>query len=118
MVRTSYSASARRPASVIVTPTPTERLAACLHALRAGDGEAGAHEPGRESDREAGRQHDRLGDAVRRAGEHFERPAVVGGYQAFSRQFGRTSAPMIPHFVHPRPECWHRLGCTARPSRS
>jgi hypothetical protein len=66
--------------------------------------------------REAMRQHDRLGGPVWGSGEQAQRPALIGRETALwahrhctpvsvsragcSSQFGRASAPMIPHRVH------------------
>jgi hypothetical protein len=79
-----------------------------------------AHQFVQRPDSEAVRPHDRLGTAARAAGEHFERAALVGGYRhctpvrlsrgGCSFQYGRTSAPMMPHprAHHPRSERRHR----------
>jgi len=64
-------------------------------------------------DCEAMRRHDRLGAPERRAGKHSECPVLLGAAAAFYRhrtplrlsradcscQFGRASAPTIPHVV-------------------
>jgi hypothetical protein len=83
-----HSASARRPASV---------LPASPHALGVGVGEPGAHELG---------QHPTLKPFARRAPSvhPLGLPAStvsVCSAAAAPANFGRTSAPIVPHFVQP-----------------
>jgi hypothetical protein len=69
------------------------------------------HEVDQHFDREAMRQHDRLGDTEWTTGEQPQRPMPLGTHRhgampaplspaGCSRQFGRASAPMMPQRVH------------------
>jgi len=75
------SASARRPASVILTrATSIARPPATTRSLRVVA--TGADEINQEIDREPVREHDRLAAAVGGCGEQFERAAALGLWAA------------------------------------
>jgi hypothetical protein len=99
-------------------PQHAERPAARLHDVRLRDGESGAHDARKQPDREPVRPQYLLRAPERAAGQDFERAALLAAQVlasrshrrhctpvrlsrgGCSRQFGRASAPMMPHRVH------------------
>jgi hypothetical protein len=118
MLRPALHAGERLPPSVgDRQPQHAERPAACLHDFRPRGGESGAHDPGKQPDREPVRSKCPLCAPVRTAGQDVERAELVGAQATISWvhrywtpvrvsrggcscQCGRASAPMIPQFVH------------------
>jgi hypothetical protein len=72
-----------------------DRAPARDHALGSRGGEPGAHEVDHHVDREAVREHDRLGAAVAAGGQQFEGAAASGGRDALARAVAWASTKDI-----------------------
>jgi hypothetical protein len=110
-------------------PDNLDRPLASMHGLGRRRRQPVAHQDGQHLGRKAMCQHDRLGDTEWTTGEQPQRPMPLGIHRhgavpaplsraGCSRQFGRASAPMIPHRVHTMRGPNVRTGDLARGRRS